>query len=242
MVVNEEFARTFWRGENPLGRRIRLVGGEGEYYEVVGMVGNTLRGGAAARTVPEIYCAFDQFPTSNGALIIRTSGDPLAAAAAVREQIKNVSAQVIVHRPRMMTEILADTLSTRRLVRLLFGVFAGLALALAAVGIYGVVAFSVAHRAREIGVRMALGARPSAVMGMVMRQGLLPVLAGVVVGLAGSFALARYLKTLVYGVAPDDPVSLASAGVVLLAAGAIACWLPARRAAGIDPSAALREQ
>ena len=242
-VVSEEFVRTFWPGENALGRRLRMVGiPEMQDVEVVGVVGSTRRGGAASEVYPEIYCSFEQFGVSGGTLVVRTAGDPGPLIAPLRAALGEVHAQIAVARVSRLTDVLTAMLSDRNIVRLMLGVFAGLALALAAVGIYGVVAFSVAQRAREIGVRMALGARQTSILTLVIRQGLAPVLAGVLVGLAAALGLARFMKALVFGVEPHDPVSLVAAGAVLLLAGLLACYLPARRAAMIDPMIALRQE
>jgi len=242
-VVSEEFVRVNWPGQNPLGKRLRFIGiPELQDLQVVGVVGNTLRNGPAGQALPEIYCAFDQFPVRGGTFVVRTAGEPSAAVASLREAVKQSDGQVALLAARPLAQIMSSMLSDRRLVRLILGLFAGVALLLAAVGIYGVVAFSVANRTREIGVRMALGARPSSVMQLVVGQGLLPVAVGVAVGLGAAIALAGYLKTFVYGVAPYDPLTLAAAGTLLLFTGTLACLIPARRAARIDPMIALRHE
>jgi len=242
-VVSEEFVRVNWPGQNPLGKRLRLMGiPELQDLEVVGVVVNTLRGGTAAQALPEIYCAFEQFPAQGATLVVRTAGDPSAATGSLRESLKQLNGQVSLLGAQPVTQILGAMLNDRRLVRLILGIFACVALLLAAVGIYGVVAFSVANRTREIGVRMALGAQPGSVVRLIVAQGLLPVAGGVAAGLVAAIALAGYLKSFAFGITPYDPVTLAVAGALLLFTGTLACLLPARRAAHIDPMVALRHE
>jgi putative ABC transport system permease protein len=174
-------------------------------------------------------------------LVIRTAGDPAALATTLRREVQALDKDQPVYSVRTFDDVVANSLGTRRVSMQLFAVFAGAALLLAALGIYGVMAYSVTQRTREIGIRMALGAQRSDVLGLVIRQGMMLTVIGVVVGLAGAFALTRLITSLLFGVAATDPLTFVAIPLLLLFVALIACYLPARRAARLDPKVALAQ-
>jgi predicted permease len=242
-VVSEEFVRQFWPEQNPIGQRVKLVGiPELDDLEIVGIVGGTRRAGPARRVFPEIYCAMAQFPQSGSTMVVRVTGDPLQLGPQIRQRIAQVNPDVAIVQTVRLQDALAESVTDRRLVRLVLGLFAGLALVLTAVGIYGVVAFAVESRTREIGLRVALGATGGAIQRLILRQGLLPVLIGIAAGIATAAAGVQILQKLVYGVSPRDPVTLGASAVILLLVSGLACLIPARRATRVDPMVALRHE
>jgi putative ABC transport system permease protein len=245
MVVNEAAARLFWPGQDPIGHSLTVgttmglgrgrVGGE-----VVGVVRDTKDFGLEAEARPETFVCQRQFPVGFMSVVLRASGDPAALARAAIAQLAAADPEVPAFDLRTMDQRLSESVAKPRFYLLLLGAFSAMALLLAAVGIYGVMSYAVGERRREIGVRMALGARPREVLALVVRQGLLTTGLGTGLGLLGAFAGARLLRSLLYGVGPTDVPALASAAAVLVAVSLLACYLPARRAAGTDPVEALR--
>ncbi|HZS05440.1 MAG TPA: ABC transporter permease [Blastocatellia bacterium] len=241
MVINETMARRYWPGEDPVGKRVTMRDwGPPLTGEIAGVVGDVKPDGLDAQVRPMIYWPYPQFPSIFNALVIRTDGDPLSVVAAVKSRIWSVDPEQPVSAVRPMEQLLADSVAQRRFNALLLGLFAALALGLAAVGIYGVISHSVAQRTREIGIRMAVGARGGDVLRLVIGQGMTPVLAGVVIGLAGAFALTRLMTTLLFGVNATDPLTFAGGASLLAIVGLLACLVPARRATKVDPMIALR--
>jgi ABC-type antimicrobial peptide transport system permease subunit len=175
-------------------------------------------------------------------LVVRGEGKPLELAARVREAIWSVNRQQTITRISSLEEISGRAIARPRLLAVLLGLFAGLGLVLGAVGIYGVLAYSVSQRRQEFGVRMALGARPGSVLGLVLQRGMLLALGGVVLGLVGAFALSRVMASVLHGVAPTDPVTFGGVALLLLGVALLACYLPARRVLGVDPALALRAE
>jgi putative ABC transport system permease protein len=173
------------------------------------------------------------------AMVIRTASDPTAFAATLRREVQALDKDQPIYNVRTMDDVVANSLGTRRVSMQLFAVFAGAALLLAAIGIYGVMAYSVTQRTQEIGIRMALGAQRSDVLALVIRQGMTLTVIGVVVGLAGAFALTRLMANLLFGVAATDPLIFVAIPLLLLFVALVACYLPARRAARLDPTIAL---
>jgi putative ABC transport system permease protein len=173
-------------------------------------------------------------------LVVRAAGDPRALAGAVREQIRALDPSVPVYDVKTMQEIVYESLARERFIMLLMALFAALALALAAVGIYGVVSYATAQRTHEIGIRMALGAQARDVLRLMIRQGLSPVLVGVGLGLLAALALTRLMSSLLYGVSATDPLTFGTVALLLTAVSLLACYLPARRATRVDPLTALR--
>jgi predicted permease len=251
VVISEKTARTYWPNENAVGRQIRL-GGTGPGPDtlvrtVVGVVADVRHKGLDAETKTQMYLPHAQFPSTDAtfpinrmSLVLRGRGDPLALAPAVRREIRALDPEVPVSRVRSMEQVLSASASVRELNVMLLSVFAGVALTLAAVGIYGVMAYTVTQRTKEIGVRMALGASAGEVQRRVLRQGLLLAGAGVLLGALGAAALGRLLTTLLFGVTPTDPAIFAAVTAVLAAVALLATYVPARRATRVSPMVALR--
>ena len=241
-VITEGAARRFWPGENPIGRRVRFLpgGSDAPWYTIVGVVGDVKHFGLDAEARPELYMHFDQGPPGGPLLAIRTSGDPTNLAAAARRELRRLEKELVISRVKTMTELVSESVAQRRFHALLLGGFAAVALALAAVGIYGVMAHAVTQRTHEIGVRMAMGAQPGDVFRLVIGQGMLLALLGVGIGLVSALGVTRFLERLLFGVEPMDLLTFGAAALFLSAVAFVACYVPARRATRVDPMAALR--
>ena len=235
-VVNEALVRHLWPAEDPIGKKLPLFGD----LTVVGVVGNTRHEGLSQETEAEIYVPYLQSPQNSMQLAVRTAAEPDSIVSAVRAQVRDVDPEQPLYHVATLQQVMSESLAPRRLNVLLLGIFAAIALALATVGIYGVMAFSVAQRTHEIGIRMALGAERHDVLALVVRQGLRLTLLGVVLGVAGAWALTRFLANLLYGVKPTDPLTFVAVSLILIAVALLACYIPARRAANVDPMVALR--
>jgi putative ABC transport system permease protein len=238
-VVSENFARRYWPHEDPIGRRFQLGTGS-PWISVIGVVGDTKQYGLTSRTRTEFYLSYLQRPLSYMTVVVRTATSPLALTGEVRRQVSDLDKDVPVFNIRSMDQLLDESVSPQRMTMLLLGIFSALAMLLAAVGIYGVVSYSVSRRTHEIGIRMALGARQGDVLRLVLGEGMKLALIGVGCGIVAALGLTRLMASLLYDVKPTDPftfvlVSLLLAGVTLLA-----CYIPARRAAKVDPTVALR--
>jgi putative ABC transport system permease protein len=242
-VISESLARKRWANEDPIGKIIQYGGMDGVLtpFTIVGVVGDVREASLAAQPQPTFYASYRQRPrmASRMNLMYRTEGDPATLTTALRTAVRELRPQV-PPRFRTMETVLRESLATRRFVLVLIGVFGASALGLATLGVYSVIAYLVAQRRREIGVRMALGARPGAVRGMVVRQGVVLAIIGVVIGAAGAIAASRYVQAMLYGVEATDPTSFVGVAFVLIAVAALASWLPARRAAAIAPAEILR--
>ncbi len=239
ILIDETLAHQYWPNENPIGRRMRLWG---QYRKVVGIVGQVHHYGLEKQPEPTIYAAFEQMPNKAMALAVRTTMDTPTVVKAVKQAVWSVDRGQPVFQIRSMDEYLSLADTAPRISTVLLAVFAGVSMLLAALGIHGVVSYGVAQRTREFGLRMALGSTPGQLKTMVIRNGLKSALIGLVVGMAGAAALASTLRTLLYGVAPLDPVVMLSVAVVLLAVALLANYLPARRATRIDPIKALHQE
>jgi predicted permease len=234
-VVNETFARRFFPGQNPVGKHFR----SGLSYEIVGVVGDMHRRGLEISPIPEFFIPSSE-PTMD--LVVRTTGDHAATARAVRDVIRSVYRGTIIMRVTTADTVIGELGGPRRFQTWVFGLFAGAALLLAAIGIYGSVHFGVAQRTREIGVRIALGARPGDVRRMVLAQGMVMPVGGLIVGTIAGLGLTRVLKHLLFEVSETDPLAFAVSAAVLLSVTSIACYLPAHRAARVDPIETLRSE
>lgn len=243
-VINDAMARRYWPGEDALGKRFKLGGRDSQrpWLTVVGIAAGVRHGGFNEPPGPEAFISQRQFPERSMFLAVRAKGDPAALTADVRRAVAAVDPNQPVSRIETMASIVRTAVAPTRVYVWLLSVFGVLALALALLGIYGVVAYAVTQRTREIGIRMALGARPRRVLALVLRQALGMVAAGLALGLAGAAALTRLLAGALYQVRPTDPATFIAVGVVVLAVGTAAAWLPARRAAGLHPSTALRHE
>jgi predicted permease len=260
VVIDEVTARTVFANEDPLGKSINMADLSGSLgpelakpMQIVGIVGHvyhwSLDGDPGARIRSQVYLPFRQIPdafvkdTASGAIFVaRTARDPLASAAEVRLAVQAGSPDQPVYGIRSMQQIINDSVAGRRFSMLLLGVFACVAILLAAVGIYAVISYTVAQRTHEIGIRMALGARPCDVLSVVIRQAMLPVAAGVSLGLAAAVGLTRVMSAMLYGVAPTDPPTFLAVIAGLAAVGLLASCVPALRAAHVDPTLALRHE
>jgi len=238
VIINESMARRYFSGESPLGKRILSMSSS---YTIVGVVGDVKRLGLEAEAPPEIYVPYTKErdgPELN-VFAMRTADDPLDLVAAVRRQIHEIEPLSDV---RTEEQRLAETLAPRRFQVLLSGVSAAVALVLAAVGVYGVIAYSVSRRTHEIGIRMALGARPRDVLLMVVSQGITLALVGVFIGLAVALAVTRVLKGLLFELSVTDPPTFTLIAALMLGVAFLACYLPARGATKVDPMIALRQE
>lgn len=241
VIVNEAFEKHYFPGESAMGKRVRMESRrEAPWLTVVGVVGNVRQRGLESEVTLEAY-----HPEMKGAggllsFVIRTTGAPTSLASAARAAMAEVDRNQPVYNVMSMEQRLANAMTPRRLNMILLGSFAAVALILAAVGIYGVMSYAVTQRTREIGMRMALGAQRSDVLRIVVRHGMVLTLLGIMIGLVGSFTMTRLLSALLYEVTPTDPATFSGVTLLLVAVALLACWLPARRAAKIDPMAALR--
>jgi predicted permease len=242
VVVNEAFVRAHFPTSNPIGEHVLMPWGDTLRGEIVGVVADTKHAGLDSLTRPMIYWAMKQFPTNFMTLVVRTNGDPMRLSPAIAREVRSLDASQPFADPKPLDAYLSQSVAQRRFSMTLLGAFSTLAVVLAAVGIYGVLAYAVAQRTREIGVRMALGARQSTVASMVMREALRVVGIGLVIGVAGAIALTRVLATLLYEVSPTDPWTFAAVTIALGAVAVAASYFPARRAARVDPIVALRQE
>ena len=242
VLVSESAARRYWPGQDPVGRPVSV--GQGGFYEdtafVAGVVGDVRYGTLDSLPKPDVYLSYYQSPRGRMMMFIRTAGDPQAIVGAARREIESLAPGVPLYDVRPMTERVADAMGYARFSAFLLAAFAAVALALAALGTYGVISFGVSQRRKEIGVRVALGATRRSVVRLVVGQGVTLAVVGSAIGLAGALATTRLLRSMLYGVEPSDPVTLVLIIALLVAAVILASWLPARRAAGVDPAEALR--
>jgi predicted permease len=239
IVINETLARREWQGRDPVGEEVSANNGQ-TWATVVGVVADVKTFGLNRDAAPQVYIPLRQSGGLAGRVLLRTNGDPVQAAALIRDTVRSVDPDLPIENVRTLDQIRETYLSTPRVTATLLTVFAALALLVTITGITGVIAQSVSQRTQEFGVRMALGASQNSVLTMVLRQGLTLVAAGLVIGIASSFALARVLQTYLYQTAPTDPVTLVGVAVAFIASGMLACIGPAWRATTVDPMLALR--
>jgi putative ABC transport system permease protein len=245
VVVSEAFARKAFPGEDALGQRIFFNEDDKSTWAVLGVVGNIRGSELGAEPAPMVYrceCFGHNSFLTRMAFIVRTSGDPHAARRAIEAEIYAEDRNQPVFDVKTMEERLADSLAPQRFHLLLIGIFAGIAMVLAALGVYGVMSYVVTRRTREIGIRMAMGAQPVHVLRLVLGESMALAAVAIVAGLGGAWALTRYLHSMLYGVTALDNATCAIMAFVLAAIAITASFVPARRAAGIDPMTALREE
>ncbi|HEV2206440.1 MAG TPA: ABC transporter permease [Candidatus Acidoferrales bacterium] len=239
-IINEAARRQFWSHEDPIGKQVSFDQGK-TWNQVVGVVGDVREFGLDKPASPEFYGPMAQSPNPS-TLIVRTAADPAAMGERIRRAVLDVDSQNAITGIRTLQQARDQSVAAPRVTASLLGLFAALALLIAAAGIGGIMALSVSQRVREIGIRMALGAHPARIVKMLIGQGLGLALLGIGIGIAGGLAVTRLLKSLLFEVTPTDPVTFASVAFVLVAAATIAIWIPARRAASIDPNTALRSE
>jgi putative ABC transport system permease protein len=243
VVVNQRFASEFWPGESPLGKRLRVFQGKtpGPWRNVVGVVSNIVQDTRLA-IVPLVYLPYRQSPEPGMEVIARTRVPPATLSTAFRRDVHTLDSGLPIFGPLTLDERLQENYWTSGLNGFLFLIFATIALLLAAVGIYAVIAHSVSQRTQEIGIRMAVGATARDILKLVFRQGMLPLGMGLTVGLGASLAVTPILKSALVGVSPADPITLAVASVMLILAAMLGCLIPARHAMRVDPMVALRHE
>ena len=242
VIIDQVTARQRWPEGQALGKRLKLGGPQEPWLTVVGIVGDARYHGLDRRVFPTVYVPHAQTPFRGMMLAVSTAANPQALVPALREQVAALDRNLPVAKIQTLEQIVAQSVTQPRFNLLLLGAFAALALALAALGIYGVISYSVTRRTRELGVRMALGAQASDVLRVIVGQGLKLALAGVLLGLGGAFSLTRLMKTMLFNVSPTDPLTFVALALLLTAIALLACWLPARRATKVDPLAALRHE
>ena len=254
VIVNEAFAKKYWPKGNPIGERIEIGKGMGPDFaegprEVVGIIGDVKEYGLGNPAPEVMYIPVaqlkDSFMMLNNKIIplswiVKTAVDPLTLSAQIQKQVLAADGQLAVARVRTVNKVVSEATARQDFNMKLLSIFAGIALLLAAIGVYGMLSYSVRQRSQEIGIRMALGAQGGDVLRMVVRQGMLMVGAGIVLGLAGAFGLSRLITAMLYGVKPYDPLTFGIVASVLALTALVACWIPARRATRVDPLEALR--
>jgi putative ABC transport system permease protein len=243
-IINETMARTYWPDQNPIGQRIKLgaPNAPGNWMAIIGIVRDIPHRGLDSLPEPDWYWPQSQLPNRTMTLFVRGPIDPASLAAAIRRQVQAIDPAQPVAGFGSMNEVISSSIAPRRFTMLLLTIFAAVALLLAATGVYGVMAYALAQRTREVGIRMALGAQAGDVIRLILKQGLTLTLAGIAAGIAGAIAAARAMSGLLYGVSATDPVTFVTISLLLLAVALLACYLPARRAAKVDPVNALRNE
>ena len=240
VVINESARRRFFGALPPLGQQISLWGAR---RTVIGVVGNERFHGLAEDSPPSVYLPRAQAPTSGGSLLVRTTaGDPAALAPAIRRVVADLDPSLPLFGVEPLSRTLSNSIGQRRFTMIVLGAFAAVALLLAVVGVHGVLTYTVTQRTREIGIRMALGADRSRVRSLILTQGGALVAGGLILGLIGAFAITRLLRALLYGVSPTDPGTFFGVAVLLAVVALIASYLPAARAARVDPAVSLRSE
>jgi putative ABC transport system permease protein len=243
VIINDTMARQFWPRESPLGRRITYgAGNNPQWMTIVGVVGDTRRTGYDAPVRPETYMPMAQAPSRSMLMVVRSSSDPVALASSIRGVVASIDASQPVHHVATVEQLLGDLTAERRLNTILFALFAGVAALLAAAGIYGVIAYSVEQRTRELGVRLALGASPREVFALVLKEGMVLAVIGVVAGVVAAFGATQVMRSLLYDTSASDPATYAVMATAALCVALLACLIPALRATRVDPLTALRAE
>jgi putative ABC transport system permease protein len=242
VVINQSAAHQFYPGENPVGRKLRLMNGDTTAKTIVGVIGDTHGEALDVAAKPEVSYPYQQGAEPLITLVVRTNGDPHLLLPSIKHELAAIDPQFAFYAPRTMDDLLSASLEQRRFALELLAGFATAAMLLAGLGLYGVIAYSVSQRTQEIGVRMALGAERSSVLGLVIRDGLGLTAAGLGVGLVVAAMLSRVLRSQLYGVGTLDPVAYLGVVAVFALVALAASYVPARRAAGVDPIVALRTE
>ena len=245
-MISESAARQYFPNEDPIGKTIKLGWGKGGPAraggQIVGIIGDVKNDALEEVSSPVVYLPLSQWPVSQMTVVLRTSVPPTGLTDTVRSAVYAVDPNLPLSNIRTLDQIVAKSISQPRFYMTLLGIFAAVALVLAAIGIFGVLSYAVAQRTREIGIRMALGAREGSVVRMVVRQAMTLVLTGVLVGTVAALFLSRTMTKMLFSVQPTDPVTFGSVALVLVGVALLACYVPARRATRVDPMAALRAE
>lgn len=238
-VVSEAAVQQFWPGEDPIGRRIRVL--FSSPVTIVGVVGDIRHNSLALPAYPHVYLAHNQEPWGSLSVVVRAAGDQQPLESALREQVRALD-PTLPFALRHMEDVLGDSVGRPRFYALFTGLFGAVALALSVIGIFGLVSYAAAQRRRELGVRLALGARPREIVGLVVGQGMRPIAVGIAVGAAAALALTRFMQSMLFAVDAADPLTFAAVALLLAVSALAACWIPARRAAAVDPMTVLRAE
>ncbi|MGA8553820.1 MAG: ABC transporter permease [Candidatus Acidiferrales bacterium] len=244
ILIDENLAQRYWSGENPIGHRINFptLRSQTNVFTIVGIVGDVKSEGLDNASVPHIYVPTYQMTPADLVVFLKTSAGPAELDAAIRREVQSIDPNMPVFGVRTMNEVLARSMAEHRFARDIIGIFAILALILATIGIYGVMAYAVSQRTHEIGIRIALGAQRADILRMTVGEGLVLIAFGLAAGLAGAALLTQFVRAMLYGVKPTDPLTFLAVPAVLAAVALLACYLPARRATQVDPLVALREE
>jgi len=239
-IINETMAKKYFPDEDPIGKFIDVTNGDVTYREIVGIVNDVKHYGLDQEPKPQTYEPFLQKPAPNMTLVVRTGGNPPLLTSAIRNAVLSIDKTQPLSDVKTLDQYVAASIAQQRLSTFLLGIFAAVAMALSAVGIYGVMSYSITQRTHEIGIRRALGASRSNILKLVVGYGMLLTLIGVVIGLAGAFALTRLMSALLFGVSATDFTTFAVIAGSLIVVALVACLVPARRALKVDPMIALR--
>jgi putative ABC transport system permease protein len=244
VIIDETLAERYWPNEDPIGKRMAdyfdRKNGQPRLREVVGVVGHTKSYGLDGRSKVQYYFPYSQRSQQSVYLTVRTTSDPLSLVAAVRSAVSSVDSDQPLYNIKTMDEVLSNSMAPQRFSTWMLGIFAAIAMVLAATGIYGVMSYSVSQRTHEIGIRMALGASRGDVLKMVTGRGMVLTSIGVVIGLGAAFGVTQWMSSLLFGVTATDVVTFVSIPLILVIVALVACFIPARRATKIDPIQALR--
>jgi putative ABC transport system permease protein len=242
-LIDDTLAQRYWPGEDPIGKQIKAgaLNSQAPWTTIVGIVASIKSDGFDAPAMPHVYFPLFQNPNATAAIYLRTSTDPGTLADAIRGEVQSVDPGIPVFAVRTLNEVVAKSLADRRFALTILAVFAGVALLLASIGIYGVMAYTFSQRTHEIGVRVALGAQRSDILRMALGEGMVLVAVGLGVGLIGAVIVTRFLRSMLFSVTATDPLTFASIALLLAAVALFACFIPAQRATQVDPLVALRE-
>jgi putative ABC transport system permease protein len=239
-IINNTMAKKFFPGEDPIGKHISLSNDPEVYREIIGIVGDIKPWGLNHETPAQTYEPYLQHPFSFMTLVVRTNSDPAGLNEAIRREVFNLDREHPVVSIDMLDHLVSESTAWLRSLMLLLGIFAAVAVALAAVGLYGVISYAVTQRTQEIGIRMALGAQTRDVLKLIIGQGLVLTLAGIALGSLMALGLTRLLSGLIFGVGARDPLTFITTALMLTFVALLACWIPARRATKVDPLTSLR--
>jgi putative ABC transport system permease protein len=240
VIVNGEVARRYFAGQNAIGKRIRFGAATNPEREIVGLVRNAKYRNLREQALPFIYLPLGQEYQAGMTMMVRTTSDPSSLVTPLRNEMRALNKEVPVFAVQTMTDRIGGQLAAERMIAVLLSIFGSTALLLAAIGVYGVMAYSVAQRSREIGIRMALGAERIDILRLIVGQGLTLVMIGTGIGLMLALALTRVLTTQLFGISATDPLTFGGIVVLMMVVGLLACYIPARRATKVDPLVALR--